>query len=221
MQDILIRYIKMIGVNMKERAELCNRTEPNTNDLERTFHDLGISFGDLSEYLEQFDTRAVITDPVPIFPQPSETRLNHLKPGSREVLHRPYHIYDYLPPMYPEMESTEDETTTHHMDHDGHEMKSDMVKSESNATEGGVGDSSDLHPLREMASVMMTSSGFISPAREGRMADSRTPAVSRLATNNLNVQETPSRAREPQGPTKAKPSKPTHGRFFFSLTICG
>ena len=32
-----------------------------------------------------------------------------MKPGSREVLHRPYHIYDYLPPMYPEMEGTEDE----------------------------------------------------------------------------------------------------------------
>ena len=57
-------------------------------------------------------SRALVTDPVPIFPQPSETHLNYLKPGSREVLHRPYHIYDYLPPMYPEMEGTEDTNMT-------------------------------------------------------------------------------------------------------------
>ena len=66
-------------------------------------------FQELSEYVEQFDCKALVTDSVPIFPQPTETHLNHLKPGSREVLHRPYHIYDYLPPMYPEMEGTEDE----------------------------------------------------------------------------------------------------------------
>ena len=43
------------------------------------------------------------------------------------------------------------------------------------------GDSSDLHPLREIASVIMTSSGFISETREGRMADSKTPgALSRV-----------------------------------------
>ena len=73
-----------------------------------TFDDMGINVEELSEYVEQFDCRALVTDPVPIFPQPSETHLNYLKPGSREVLHRPYHIYDYLPPMYPEMEGTED-----------------------------------------------------------------------------------------------------------------
>ena len=66
-------------------------------------------FQELSEYVEQFDYKALVTESVPIFPQPTETHLNHLKPGSREVLHRPYHIYDYLPPMYPEMEGTEDE----------------------------------------------------------------------------------------------------------------
>ena len=82
------------------------------------------------------------------------------------------------------------------------------------------GDSSDLHPLREIASVIMTSSGFISPAREGRMADAKTPVVSRLATNNLNLLESGTggsggsgasssdHTKTPQGPSKAKPSKP-------------
>ena len=99
----------MIGVKMKNQAELCNRNEPDLLDLSRAFSDMGIDFEDLSEYLEQFDSKAVVTDPVPIFPQPTETRLNYLKPGSREVLHRPYHIFDYLPPMYPDMEETENQ----------------------------------------------------------------------------------------------------------------
>ena len=113
MQDLMIRYIKLIGTDVKQRAELCNRTDPNMLDLQSTFDNMGINVEELSEYVEQFDCKALVTDPVPIFPQPSETHLNHLKPGSREVLHRTgkyYHIYDYLPPMYPEMEGTEDNT---------------------------------------------------------------------------------------------------------------
>ena len=109
MQDLMIRYIKLIGTDVKQRAELCNRTQPNLLDLQRTFDDMGINVEELSEYVEQFDCKALVTDPVPLIPQPSETHLNYLKPGSREVLHRPYHIYDYLPPMYPEMEGTEDQ----------------------------------------------------------------------------------------------------------------
>ena len=71
--------------------------------------------------------------------------------------------------------------------------------------------------MREIASVIMTSSGFISPAREGRMADAKTPVVSRLATNNLNLLESggggssaasSDHSKTPQGPSKAKPSKP-------------
>ena len=103
------------------------------------------------------------------------------------MLHRPYHIYDYLPPIYPEMEEAENpQQSMTSLDHEmGHHIK-DEIKKESS---GIPAENSDLHPLREIASVMMTSSGFISPAREGRMADSRTPALSKLATNNTNLFE--------------------------------
>ena len=76
---------------MKNMAELDNRTQPDLFDAFRTLSDMNISIEELSEYAEQFDSKALITDPVPLFPQPSETRLNHLKPGSREVLHRYYY----------------------------------------------------------------------------------------------------------------------------------
>ena len=187
--DIMVRYIKVLGSTMQNNAELCNRAQPDLNDLQKTFDFMGIKIDDLSEYIEQFDCKALITETIPVFPQPSETRLNHMKPGSREVLHRPYHIYDYLPPMYPEMETVEEPILTKGLD--------TSMKTELNATDDqGAGinqgaDNSDLHPLREIASVMMTSSGFISPAREGRTADSRMPAVSRLATQNVNLFDQP------------------------------
>ena len=198
----MVRYIKTIGTNIKDQAELCNRNEPNLNDIERTFEDMNINMSELSDYVEQFDSKALVTDPVPFYPQPSMTRLNHLKPGSREVLHRPYHIYDYLPPIYPEMEEAENPAPMTSIDHEGH-IK-DEIKKESSVT--GSGEGSDLHPLREIASVMMTSSGFISPAREGRMADSRTPAISKLATNNTNLfEDDSSRPGSTDSAIKAKP----------------
>lgn len=56
-----------------------------------------------SEYVEHFDSRTLVTDPIPLIPAPATkgTDLNFLKPGSREVLHRPVYVHEYLPPMFP------------------------------------------------------------------------------------------------------------------------
>lgn len=209
LQDLLVRYMKMIGVRMKDRAELCNRTEPNLRDLELTFEDLSISLEELGEYMEQFDSKAVVTEPVPLFPQPSETRLNHLKPGSREVLHRPVHVHEHLPPMYPEMETEQGTTSL-----DDKTMMD--IKTEAPSSMNSNSDPSDQHPLREIASVMMTSSGFISPAREGRMADSRTPAVSRLATNNTNLLDDDSRPGSVESKKRSKAADDTSDEGLIS-----
>ena len=104
MQDLLIRYIRTLGVGAQARAELCNRTQANILDIQRLFDDMHVNMGELAEYIEKVDDRALITDPVPSFPAPSKTDLNFLKPGSQEVLHRKIHIEEYYPPMFPELE---------------------------------------------------------------------------------------------------------------------
>lgn len=81
------------------------RTEPNLNDLALVFKDKKISIGDLEEYVQYVEPVPFIK-PVPQYPIPRESHLNFLKPGSREVLTRPVHIHEYLPPMYPEQEGT-------------------------------------------------------------------------------------------------------------------
>ena len=104
MQDLLIRYIRMLGMGAQARAELCNRTQSNILDIQRLFEDININLGELEEYIEKVDDRALITEQIPCIPAPSKTDLNFLKPGSQEVLHRKSHIEHYLPPMYPELE---------------------------------------------------------------------------------------------------------------------
>merc|ERR1711997_828750 len=78
-------------------------------DFQRLFDDMNINVPDLEEYIEQFDDRSLLTEQIPLFPAPSKTDLNFLKPGSQEFLHRKIHIEQYLPPMYPELEKEEDD----------------------------------------------------------------------------------------------------------------
>ena len=104
MQDLMIRYIRMLGVGAQARAELCNRTQSNVMDLQSLFDDISINLGELEEYVEKVDDRALLTQQVPFFPAESKTDLNFLKPGSQEVIHRKTHVEHYFPPMYPELE---------------------------------------------------------------------------------------------------------------------
>jgi len=104
MQDLMIRYIRMLGVGAQARAELCNRTQSNVMDLQSLFDDININLGELEEYVEKVDDRALLTEQVPFFPAESKTDLNFLKPGSQEVIHRKTHVEHYFPPMYPELE---------------------------------------------------------------------------------------------------------------------
>lgn len=86
------------------------------------------------------------------------------------------HIYDHLPPMFPELETASSPPKT--------SGSPPIDSNASNINAENVGDSSAIHsnfpePFgmqeREIVSVMMTSAGFISPAREGKLPESRTP----------------------------------------------
>ena len=39
----MVRYIKLIGTETKQRAELCSRTQPDLMDLQSTFDHMGIN----------------------------------------------------------------------------------------------------------------------------------------------------------------------------------
>ena len=154
------------------------RNESNILDLALTFDDLGVNIPDLEEYVQHIEV-APAKD-VPTYPAPSQDNLNHLRPGSKEVLHRPLHVYDYLPAMYPEMEEEEEAGLRTDQEETG-----DMSGSSSAVTtptgkrlHGGRSEpgltpkqSEDGCPLREISSVIMTTGGFLSPCREGKLPE--------------------------------------------------
>lgn len=73
------------------------------DDVALAFRDLRINIADLDEYVANVDAVPCAID-VPKYPVAKECHLNFLKPGSREVVTRPMHVSEHLPPMYPEKE---------------------------------------------------------------------------------------------------------------------
>ena len=79
------------------------RTEPNLDDLGLAFQELGINLGELEEYVSSVESFP-FPSKVPKYPEEKPSSMNFLKPGSKEILSRPIHVHEHLPPMYPEKE---------------------------------------------------------------------------------------------------------------------
>lgn len=66
------------------------------------FRDMHVNIADLEEYIQYVDSAPPLE--IPLFPVPKESHLNFLKPGSNEVVTRPVHVHEHLPPMLPELD---------------------------------------------------------------------------------------------------------------------
>ncbi|BES96632.1 Bromodomain associated [Nesidiocoris tenuis] len=195
MTDLLSDYILGLCKRANNYAFLFNQTEPNLDHLGLAFQDLNISIPELEEYVTYFENNNC--PEVPQYPVPKESNLNFLKPGSREVVTRPVHVHEHLPPMYPHLEEQEgagsskpanenspppaDNTATPANEPPATPSPSSGLKRRGDHT----GESAvirraralaeeESRPLREISSVMMTTSGFLSHAREGKLPEVRT-----------------------------------------------
>lgn len=123
--DILSQFMSQLTRTTNEYANECNykislsdwfpfklknlyiflvgQTQPNLDHLGLAFRDMGINVSELEEYVKYVNFAAPPAA-VPKYPIPKETNLNFLKPGSKEVVTRPVHIHEHLPPMYPLLE---------------------------------------------------------------------------------------------------------------------
>lgn len=180
------------------------RTEVNLDDLGLAFQQMSVDLQQLSEYVKNVESVPCVIS-VPKYPLPRENHLNFLKPGSREVVTRPIHIHDYLPAMYPEIEELPDENTPDNsiIEIDNGEDNISIINNDIQTTIEASpenifkrpGDplsdspnikraklSDESRPLREIHSVIMTTSGFLSPAREGKLPEAKTPIQARPDT---------------------------------------
>ncbi|XP_012543687.1 transcription initiation factor TFIID subunit 3 isoform X2 [Monomorium pharaonis] len=198
--DLMQEYLLRVSKLTHQYSEVLGRTEPNLDDLGLAFQYMNIDIQELAEYVKNVDS-IPCTLQVPQYPIRRQNHLNFLKPGSREVVTRPVHVHEHLPAMYPDTEEeyipdknenlingTADLTSSsgassgnsnnaspHRMSPqvvfkrpgDPVSFESPIVKRAKILEEG--------RPLREISSVMMTTSGFLSPAREGKLPEARTP----------------------------------------------
>ncbi|XP_025203014.1 LOW QUALITY PROTEIN: transcription initiation factor TFIID subunit 3-like [Melanaphis sacchari] len=203
MTDILHHYISDLSITSKKYAEHAYNDVPDIEDIEKAFRQKSISLIELRRYLKS-------TGPVkfphnlPPLKISGKNILNTLKPGSRETVTRPIHIHEHLPSLY--TEQIEEEQTT-----DTEQIQNKIVDIKEEPEE------IILHKrLREISSVVMTSGGFLSPSREGRLADSKLlpfPEIKiekPLETSKLSV-ILPSLTKEPSQKTLTNKKKTKSG----------
>lgn len=188
--DILHKYLQEVTRETYRYTELYGRIEPNLDDVALAFRDLNIHLSDIEEYVNYVDSVNCPID-VPKYPVHKESNLNFLKPGSKEVLTRPVHVHEHLPPIYPDKEVNDDNEQNDIENNSDNMMNShenEIFKKPSDIISSGDGgpinkkprfafDQEEGRPTREISSVMMTSSGFISPAREGKLPDAKPPIL--------------------------------------------
>ncbi|XP_011708270.1 PREDICTED: transcription initiation factor TFIID subunit 3 isoform X2 [Wasmannia auropunctata] len=198
--DLLQEYLLRVSKLTHQYTEVLGRTEPNLDDLGLTFQYMNIDIQELAEYVKNVDSVPCPIQ-VPQYPIRRENHLNFLKPGSREVVTRPVHVHEHLPAMYPDTEDEYVPDKNENLVNGTADLTSSSGTSSGNSNNASPhrmspqvvfkrpGDPVSFEnpivkrakvleegrPLREISSVMMTTSGFLSPAREGKLPEARTP----------------------------------------------
>ncbi|XP_072761932.1 uncharacterized protein Taf3 isoform X2 [Anoplolepis gracilipes] len=200
MVDLMQEYILRVSKLTHQYAEVLGRTEPNLDDLGLTFQHMNIDIQELAEYVKNIDSVSCPIQ-IPQYPVRRENHLNFLKPGSREVVTRSVHVHEHLPAMYPDTEEEYIPDKNENLMNGTADLTSSSATSSSNSNnasphrmspqvvfkrpgdpvsfESSIAKRAKIleegRPLREISSVMMTTSGFLSPAREGKLPEARTP----------------------------------------------
>ncbi|XP_011637929.1 transcription initiation factor TFIID subunit 3 isoform X2 [Pogonomyrmex barbatus] len=198
--DLMQEYLFRVSKLTHQYAEVLGRTEANLDDLGLAFQYMNIDIQELAEYVKNVDSIPCVVQ-VPQYPIRRENHLNFLKPGSREVVTRSVHIHEHLPAMYPDTEEEYVPDKNESLMNGTTDLTSNSGTSSGNSNNASPHRTSpqvvfkrpgdpvsfespivkrakvleEGRPLREISSVMMTTSGFLSPAREGKLPEARTP----------------------------------------------
>lgn len=134
---------------------------------------------EIVEYISYVDPIVTHIE-VPKYPIYKESHFNFLKPGSKEVLTRPVHIHEHLPPINPQEEETAYTNGEKEIDVVGvpsEDVFKRPAEADINPAKKAKLEQEEGRATREITSVMMTTSGFISPAREGKLPEAKPPKL--------------------------------------------
>lgn len=104
--DVLQKYLEEIAKSAHGYSQIYSRTEPNLDDLNLAFRDIGVYLGELEDFVTQVDQVPFIHQ-LPQYPKPKPCVLHH--PHNGEISERLEQYYDYLPPLVSKLLQSEDE----------------------------------------------------------------------------------------------------------------
>lgn len=177
MRDILHHYILDLSVRSKKYSEHNDCLVPEVQDVEKAMLQKRVSLAELRRYIKQ-------TGPVkfphslPTLNISGKNTFNSMKPGSREIVTRPIHFHEHLPTIYSE-QIDEEQIVDKKVQQEVEIIKQEQLNEEI------------MHKrLREISSVVMTSGGFLSPSREGKLAESKLLPICNVKTEKLEKNST-------------------------------
>ncbi|XP_060523451.1 transcription initiation factor TFIID subunit 3 [Cylas formicarius] len=178
--DIMANYIRQLAKITNDYSNEFGQTDANLDHLGLAFQEMGLNISEIEEYVT-FVNFMPPPATVPKYPLPKESNLNFLKPGSKEVVTRPIYINEHLPPMYPLLEEPESDPSSQAVKKEpvvdeSPEFKKPADFSANPEFKRPKREEEGSRPTREISSVMMTTSGFLSPAREGKLPEAKAPA---------------------------------------------
>ncbi|XP_065363175.1 uncharacterized protein Taf3 isoform X2 [Calliphora vicina] len=203
LQDVLDKFLREFTRDLRRQVEHYNRTDANLNDVTLTLSSINVNLNELLDYVNNVEPVPFALE-VPKFPARKDSSLNFLKPGSKEVLTRPVHVFDHLPPMLPPEITQQPEPALASISNNLTDTKSfqDNLSTNGQGDHNNDGGNSSLNPstvldkttlqslfkpstnfedgerpTREVSSVVMTTGGYISPAVEGKMPEAMVPDI--------------------------------------------
>ncbi|XP_076343932.1 TBP-associated factor 3 [Tachypleus tridentatus] len=201
--DILQEYLTDLARLAHLHANHYGRTETNLDDLGLSFKSKGVSLSELEEYINNVEP-VPYAYKYPCFVVPNPSKLQFHKTTNKELLNRPEWVDKHLPPMHLEPDEEDqgtlslnehiDETimTQSMEDDDNNKLVLSLLgspKPEYKFSAEPAGEDTyttnntskiqaeeEGRPMRELATVFMTSAGLIMPARDGHIPNSCLPS---------------------------------------------
>ncbi|KAH8269796.1 hypothetical protein KR018_008130, partial [Drosophila ironensis] len=194
LQDVMLKFMQEIARDMHGHMEHANRVQPNLLDARQTLKCLHINVQEILDFISNVESVA-LTKNISNFPIKRTSNMNFLKPGNTEIITRPMHIFEYLPPMEaPVLRECEGgKVGGLHKTERILGTESDSPNAIEKLTNNPIGSHSPStifnFPLKtyvdfdisrsvpEISSVVMTMGGFLSPAIEGKLPEAYIPDI--------------------------------------------
>ncbi|XP_072291989.1 transcription initiation factor TFIID subunit 3 [Eucyclogobius newberryi] len=191
LSDVLHRYIQQLSRVCHRYSELYGRTDPVLDDLGQAFRLMGVSLGELEDYVNNMEAVG-FTHQTPVFPVSKNNVLQFPQTGVRDAEERKDYIPEYMPPLVSLQEDEEEEEALPDMGTSAEAMQVALEEDEEEMEEDeAVND--ENHPLKRHLDSPDEALGMMPTSKRPRIHPGLSPewGEPREPLTSLNPQRVP------------------------------